>query len=92
MPRRYRADPRSERISVEMEGMAVIYHRPSGITHLLAAPAPEILDALSDQALDVDGIAACLAAEFEIAAEDEIAAVVADRLIELEGAGLVARI
>jgi PqqD family protein of HPr-rel-A system len=91
MPPRYRADPPEARIMVDLEGMSAIFHRPSGITHLLASPAPEILALLSGEAGDAAEIAARLAARFEIEAEDAIDAVIADRLAELEAAGLIAR-
>lgn len=88
---RYRADSADARVVVEMDGMAALFHRPSGITHLLASPATEILDAISAAPGDAAEIAARLAARFEIEAEGAVAEVVADRLIELEAAGLVTR-
>ncbi|MDB5693796.1 MAG: HPr-rel-A system PqqD family peptide chaperone, partial [Alphaproteobacteria bacterium] len=55
---------------------------------ILAAPAPQILDALAGRAGDAAEIAERISADFEIEAEDAQAAIAA-RLAELEAAGLV---
>ena len=41
----------------ELEGLTLLYHRPSGITHVLLPPAPEILDALAEGPADAAAIA-----------------------------------
>ena len=38
---RYAADPPVARLTVALDALVAIYHRPSGTTHLLASPAPE---------------------------------------------------
>jgi hypothetical protein len=43
---RYIADPEGAVRRVDLDGLSVLYHAPSGMTHIVAAPAPEILDAL----------------------------------------------
>ncbi len=88
---RYRADPPACRVAVTMEGMAVLYHRPSGITHVLLPPSPEILDVLAGGPGDADGIAAALVARFGVEADEPVADIVAARLDELAAAGLVFR-
>ncbi|WP_076071177.1 HPr-rel-A system PqqD family peptide chaperone [Sphingomonas montana] len=79
--------------SVMIEGFAVVFHAPSGMTHLLAPPLPEIL---AEIAPDADGrgggataeeIVARLRATYEL--DGDVAAVVAARLAELHAAGLV---
>jgi PqqD family protein of HPr-rel-A system len=87
---RYRADPPEASRRVALEGLTLLYHRPSGTTHILAPPAPEILDALAHEAADAGALAARLAERFDLAADDPAAAVAA-RLAELEAAGLVRR-
>ena len=89
---RYRADPPALRPSVAAEGMTLLYHRPSGTTHVLLPPAPEILDMLGEAPADADMLAARLAAEYATEFSGEpIADIVAARLAELEAAGLVMR-
>ena len=87
---RYIADPPDAARAVELDGLIALYHRPSGLTHILAPPAPQILAALAGKALDADEIVARIAADFELEAEDPEAAIEA-RLAELEAAGLVRR-
>lgn len=84
------ADPPDARIAVPLETLVAVFHTPSGQTHLLASPAPEILAALASGPADADGILARLAADHAIdvdGARDAIAA----RLCELEASGLVRR-
>ncbi|WP_066045777.1 hypothetical protein, partial [Blastomonas sp. CCH15-G10] len=44
--RAYAALPGHALKRVRLGGLEAIYHAPSGITHLLAEPVPELLDAL----------------------------------------------
>ena len=80
------------RLPVDAEGMTLLFHRPSGTTHVLLSPAPEILDALAAGPADIAMIAARLAASHGIVddADEPIAAVILARLEELAAAGLVA--
>ena len=87
---KYIADgPDAVRI-VELDGLTVLYHRPSGTTHILAPPAPEILEALGAGPADSDELLGRIRERFEIDAEDAAQAIAA-RLAELEAAGLVRR-
>jgi PqqD family protein of HPr-rel-A system len=87
---RYVADPPSAVSSADLEGLTALFHTPSGATHILAPPAPQILEALSAGPADAAEIAARLSAVFDLSAEDAAAAIAA-RLAELEAAGLVHR-
>jgi PqqD family protein of HPr-rel-A system len=87
---RYAADPPATMRRVEVEGLTLLYHRSSGLTHFLAPPAPQILDALAEGPAGAAEIAGRIGAEFEIDSEDPAAAIAA-RLAELEAAGLVWR-
>lgn len=87
---RFAADTPEACRRVPLEGLTLLYHRPSGTTHVLAPPGPQILDVLAGESLDADGIAARLAEKFELGDEAPAAAVTA-RLAELEAAGLVRR-
>ena len=88
--RSYLADPPADRRSVEVEGLTVLFHRKSGLTHILAPPAPQILDALAEGAATPAELAGRIAGRFELSSDDPEAAIAA-RLAELEAAGLVQR-
>ena len=85
----YIADGADQERRVDLDGLTVLYHAPSGMTHIVAAPAPEILDALRPGPANVEELMARLRASFEL--DDEADDVVALRLAELEQAGLVRR-
>lgn len=87
---RYLADPPSAFRTVELEGLTALFHAPSGTTHILAPPAPQILEALAAGPAEPAEIAARLSAVFDLSTEDAPAAMAA-RLAELEAAGLVRR-
>jgi PqqD family protein of HPr-rel-A system len=84
------ADPPHLIRAVELDGLVALFHRPSGLTHVLAAPAPQILAVLARRPGDVKAILTRISARFDIFAEDADQAIAA-RLAELETAGLVRR-
>lgn len=86
----FAADPPALYRIVELEGLSALFHRRSGLTHILAPPAPQILEALAAGPADAADILERISARFEI--EDEAAGALAARLAELESAGLVWRI
>jgi PqqD family protein of HPr-rel-A system len=86
----FAADSPAAARRVELEGLTLLYHRPSGMTHLLAPPAPQILDALAEGPATAAEVALRIARRFDLEGEDA-PAVVAARLAELEAAGLVWR-
>jgi PqqD family protein of HPr-rel-A system len=83
------ADPATLRIA-PLDALTLIYHRASGITHIVDAPVPEILETLGGEALTVDALLARLGERFDLR-DGEIAAL-AVRLDELVAAGLVERL
>jgi PqqD family protein of HPr-rel-A system len=88
---RYIADPPEATRAVALDGLSAVYHRPSGLTHILAPPAPQILEALAGAPGDAAEIVRRIAADFDVEAEDAESAIDA-RLAELEAAGLVRRV
>ncbi len=70
-----------------LDVLTAVFHRASGVTHLLAEPAPEIMAALTDAALTQAELLAQLAERYALADADEAA--LAARLDELVAAGLV---
>jgi PqqD family protein of HPr-rel-A system len=85
---RYIADPPELIRRVELDGLTALFHRPSGMTHILAPPAPQILGVLAGKSADLDELGALLAEGFEVRGDGEA---LAARLAELEAAGLVRR-
>ena len=83
----YATDPEESVSMVPLDGLTALFHAPSGITHILASPAPEILAALRQGPTEISGLVARLRAAFELEGEEAIAT----RLDELEDAGLVRR-
>ncbi|MES2441374.1 MAG: HPr-rel-A system PqqD family peptide chaperone [Pseudomonadota bacterium] len=83
------ADPTTLRI-VPLDALTLIYHRASGITHIVDAPVPEILETLGSEALSVDALLARLGERFDLSDADPMALAV--RLDELVAAGLVERL
>ena len=90
-PPRWRA-PEPDRLSiVPLDGLTALYDRASGQTHLLADPMPQIPDALAQAPASAAQLADRLAANFDLSADGDVQAVIADRLAELAALGLVER-
>jgi PqqD family protein of HPr-rel-A system len=83
----YIADDARELVTVPLDGLSLVYHEPSGATHIVAPPAPEILEALMAGPADVAELLRRLREKFEFDGDEAIHA----RLGELEEAGLVRR-
>src|SRR5205085_1548633 len=88
---RYIPDPVALGEARDLEGLSLFYHRASGTTHILASPAPRILEALAGRAGGADELFARIGEEFELEAED-VGEAIAARLAELETAGRVWRV
>lgn len=82
---RYRADPPDARSGRTIGGMTILYHRPSGQTHMLTDPGPTLIALLAEEALEPCEVAARLGLAGDAAAER----LVAERLEELAAAGLL---
>lgn len=85
---RYRAPAADALLFADLDAFVAVFHRPSGITHLLASPAPEILTMLGAEALTVDALLARLGRDYALADADRAA--LAARVDELVAAGLLA--
>lgn len=83
----YIADDAHTRVTVPLDGLSLVFHEPSGATHIVAPPAPEILAALRDGPADAAELLRRLHARYEFDGDEAIHA----RLAELEEAGLVRR-
>lgn len=76
--------------TVELEGLTLLFHAPSGMTHILAPPSPQILEALAQAPGGTAMVLARLRERFDLPG-DEAEDAVAARLAELEASGLVRR-
>jgi PqqD family protein of HPr-rel-A system len=82
------AAPETLRI-VPLDALTLIYHRASGITHVVDAPVPELLEALAEPQ-NLDQLLADLSTRYDLLDADPAA--LAIRLDELVQAGLVERL
>jgi PqqD family protein of HPr-rel-A system len=89
---RYIAEPRDSIRMIELDGLTALFHRPSGTTHILAPPAPQILDALQQGPASAPKILSRIKEAFDIEAGRGRLAALAARLDELEIAGLVRKL
>lgn len=93
---RFAALPGAALKRVPLGGLEAIYHVPSGITHLLAEPVPDLLDALGrlepGQSATAADVLRAISQHFDIVRDDPEEApeaVVAERLAELGALGLI---
>ena len=87
---RYVTDPEECVRCIELDGLWLLFHRPSGMTHIVAPPAPQILEALRLGPADPGEVLARMRAWYDLEG-DAAADAVEARLDELEAAGLVRR-
>lgn len=84
----YRTDPPEARRVQRLDSLWAIYHRASGITHIVSDPVPQILDVLHEGAGDAAEVVRRLSARHRLEDADAERIVTA-RLEEMEVAGLV---
>jgi PqqD family protein of HPr-rel-A system len=89
---RFRTDDPRMLDKVELDGLTAIYHQPSGTTHILAAPAPQILDVLGQGPATAPTILARMKRRFALETGKGSQLALESRLAELEAAGLVWRV
>ena len=86
--RRYFQD--SDTAHCVLEEMTLLYHRPSGQTHMVISPVPEILRALSDaDAATPAEVHARLAHSYDLGDAEDAVARIGHHLAELAALGLV---
>ncbi|SFO26175.1 HPr-rel-A system PqqD family peptide chaperone [Sphingomonas sp. OK281] len=85
----YRGPPDCGLLIAPLDEFTAVYHRASGITHLLTEPAPQILAIIADGALSLDALLDRLGREYDLT--DGTRASLQARLEELIEAGLVER-
>ena len=87
----YRAEPADQLLRESLGAIDVLYHRRSGSTHLVAAPVPQIIEALQEGPADLDALIARLSIRLELEDGDDTRQALSERLDELAGLGLVHR-
>jgi PqqD family protein of HPr-rel-A system len=85
----YVAEASSGRLAVDLDSLTTLYHRRSGVTHVVAEPVPQIMAALSGQSLNVEGLIVVLAQDHDLSDTQETRAALVARLDELVEVGLV---
>jgi PqqD family protein of HPr-rel-A system len=88
---RYAADAPHLLRKVELDGLTALFHLPSGTTHILAPPAPEILAVLGEGPADADTLLDALRSRYALVEQEGERSALLARLAELEAAGLVQR-
>lgn len=84
---RYSAPPADALLIHPLDELYALYHRASGMTHLLASPAPELLELLAKRSLTRDEVFQALTEQFDVADADHD--LLTARLEELITVGLV---
>jgi PqqD family protein of HPr-rel-A system len=91
-PTLYEAEPADGLLIEPLDAMTLIYHRRSGVTHMVAEPVPEMLQVMAGDSIDAGEVLTRLAATFDLDESDDALASVTARLEELAELGLVHRI
>lgn len=86
----YKAEPADQILVEPLDAITLVYHRRSGITHMVVEPVPEMLAAMAGDPVDAATLVARLSAQFDLA--DDAEAVISARLEELADLGLVERV
>lgn len=73
----------------ELDGLRLVFHRPSGLTHMLATPLPEIYEALDAAPVTAVALLERLSAQFDLGDEGDALAALAAHLEELAALGLI---
>ena len=72
-----------------IDGLLLVFHRPSGTTHFLTSPVPEMLETLAEAPVGAATLSRKLCERLDLPHDDEALAVVEARLEELIACGLV---
>lgn len=86
--RTFRAEPADALIVRPLDDITLIYHRPSGQTHMVMSPVPEILSAL-DGPMTAADLLAHLLRDYDLGDPAEAMAAIETHLAELDALGLV---
>ena len=85
----FRVPPADTLLIAPLDEFTAVFHRTSGITHLLTEPAPQILAVLGEGASSLDVLLERLGRDYDL--DDGTRESLAARLEELVEAGLIER-
>lgn len=89
---RYSAERAEAIVACQLDDITLLYHRPSGQTHMVISPVPEVLDALREAGdATVEDVHAVLSRQFELGDGGDAVAAVRAHLETLTALGLVRR-
>lgn len=91
MTQKYRAAAKDDLIWHDLDSMTLLFHRPSGITHMLADPVPAMLEVMDAEPVTAAQIADRLRDRFDLESAADVENIVVARLEELSDLGLVSR-
>lgn len=74
-----------------LDDLTLIYHRPSGQTHIVASPVPEILAALDGGVMDADALLTALSRDHDLGEPQAARTELQMHLTDLCALGLVRR-
>lgn len=90
---RYLAEPEEAVVARALDDITLFYHRPSGQTHMVVSPVPEILAALRlDGAGDAVAVYARMIQSYDLGDAEAARAAIARHLDEMAQLGLVRRL
>lgn len=90
---RYLAEPEEAVVERVLDDITLLYHRPSGQTHMVVSPVPEILVALrADGAGDARSVHGRLVLSYDLGEAGAAQAAIAIHLEEMAQLGLVRRL
>lgn len=92
MSQQFRAANSEDIILHLLDMMTLVFHRPSGLTHIVADPIPAILEVMQQDVLTPTQIAKALENNFNLEEGADVENVVLARLDEMHALGLVERI
>lgn len=85
----YRTDYPGDCVAHHIDGMMLVFHKPSGATHFLVDPIGEILQIVADAPCDAKALTQRLCDRLHAELDDEAEAVVHHHLDKLMGSGLI---
>lgn len=86
----YRRDGEDAILRCVLDDIVLLYHRPSGQTHMVISPVPEILDMMADgEPASAQTIHDALAQRYDLGAPDDAVAEIGVHLAHLDALGLV---
>ena len=85
----YRTNYPTDCLAHHIDGMMLVFHKPSGATHFLADPIGEMLTIIADAPCDAAALARRLCDRLGAELDDEAEAVIHRHLDDLTGSGLI---